>query len=154
MPRGRYPKPAHMRQNRTKKSGAATLDETQHGPVPVMPNPDRRRWYALTTTWWAHVWTSPMAGQYLPTDGDSLGRLAILVDAYYHTPSAALLAEIRLQESRFGLSPMDRSRLQWEVRRAEGAEQKRRPTLVAAPRRPGQDDPRKILMGACSKSSF
>jgi hypothetical protein len=49
-----------------------------------------------------------MAGPWIATDEDGLGRLAILWDAFYKAPNAKTLPEIRLQESRFGLSPMDR----------------------------------------------
>lgn len=84
-----------------------------------------------------------MSSQWLETDHDALGRLALLWDEFYKLPSAAALKEIRLQSALFGLSPLDRSRLQWEVSRAEEAEQKR-PKLPA--RRTGTHDPRRILM--------
>ena len=68
-----------------------------------------------------------MAGEYLQTDVDGLGRLAILIDAFYRKPNPNLLKEIRLQEARFGFSPVDRARLQWEVLKGEEAEKKRKP---------------------------
>jgi hypothetical protein len=84
-----------------------------------------------------------MASQWLATDADALGRLALLWDAFYKSPDPKTLAEIRLQESRFGLSPLDRSRLQWEVSRAEEAELKR--PAAPAVKRTGTHDPRRIL---------
>ena len=60
-----------------------------------------------------------MASQWLGTDADALGRLALLWDQFYQNPDVKVMAEIRLQEQRFGLSPLDRSRLQWEVARGE-----------------------------------
>jgi len=81
-----------------------------------------------------------MASQWLETDTDALGRLALLWDAFYREPAASLLAEIRLQESRFGLSPLDRSRLQWEIRRAE------EPGPKAPVTKRGGSDPRTLLM--------
>lgn len=84
-----------------------------------------------------------MASEYLPTDADGLGRLALLVDDYYNAPSTKLMAEIRLQEARFGLSPVDRSRLQWEVQKGEEAERKRKPK--APKTNPHHADPRGIL---------
>jgi hypothetical protein len=39
---------------------------------------------------------------------------------------AALSAEIRLQRQCFGLSPIDRRRLQWEIERTEEAQEKGR----------------------------
>ncbi len=130
--RGPAPKPAHMRQRRNKKVGAATLpapetEQVKKPKTPTLQNPDKRKFHRLTRAWWKRVWESPMAGEYLPTDIDGLARLAILVDNFYNSPSKELLAEIRLQEARFGLSPVDRSRLQWEVAKGEEAERKRKP---------------------------
>lgn len=84
-----------------------------------------------------------MAGEYIETDTDGLGRVAILIDVYYATLRPELLGEIRLQEARFGLSPLDRSRLQWEISKAEDAERRRKP----APAEPSRtvSDPRKTL---------
>jgi hypothetical protein len=83
-----------------------------------------------------------MSSRWLETDEDALGRLALLWDAFYKEPDAKVMAEIRLQEQRFGLSPLDRSRLQWEVARGEEAERKK---PQAQPRKAGAD-PRSILM--------
>ncbi len=148
MPKGRHPKPAHMRQNRTKKAGATTLEapESDHGEkpkVPTLQNPDKRKFHRLTRAWWKRVWTSPMAGEYLPTDVDGLARVALLVDEYYKKPKKETLAEIRLQEARFGLSPVDRSRLQWEVFKGEEAERKRKPPKQQ--HQASSKDPRGIL---------
>jgi hypothetical protein len=125
MARGPAPKPANLRQRTNRKSGSATISAPESPDVPSIPNPDNREWHPLTLVTWEHAWASPMASQWLESDVDGLGRTALLWDAYYHKPQATLLAEIRLQESRFGLSPLDRSRLQWEVARADEAERKR-----------------------------
>lgn len=150
MPKGRMPKPAHMRQNRTKKSGATTLQnpdasQPKRRKAPPLQNPDpsKREFHKLTRAWWKHVWESPMAGEYLTTDIDGLARVALLVDDYYKNPNKEVLAEIRLQESRFGLSPVDRSRLQWEIVKGEEAERKRKPPKTQA--EPSDIDPRGIL---------
>jgi hypothetical protein len=108
--------------------------------VPAIPNPDKRKWHHLTKKAWAHAWASPMATQWLETDADALGRLALLWDDFYRKPSADALREIRLQSALFGLSPLDRSRLQWEVRRGE--EPQRKPPTTFS--RPGPD-PRALL---------
>lgn len=144
---GPTPKPAHLRQRRNKKSGAAELSTPETPKVaPGIPNPDDRLWHALTLKWWANVWASPMAGQYLETDIDGLGRVAVLIDTYYKMPQRSeLLAEIRLQEARFGLSPLDRSRLQWEIVKAEEAERRRAPKPTASTSSKKVSDPRKVL---------
>jgi hypothetical protein len=152
MPKGRLPKPAHMRQNRTKKIGATTLqnpdtsDQPKRRKTPPLqnPDPDHRVFHELTIAWWKRVWKSPMVSEYLPTDIDGLARLAILVDDYYKNPHKEVLAEIRLQEARFGLSPIDRSRLQWEIGKGEEAERKRKPQRQQQVE-PSPADPRGIL---------
>lgn len=139
---GRRPKPAHLRQRTNRTSTHATLEARADGPVPPLPKVKGQQWSGLTRGWWARVWASPMAGQYLETDVDGLGRLAVLVEAYYAKPSVIVLAEIRQQEARFGLSPLDRSRLQWSVAQAETAEQKRKP---AEQLKRASGDPRRVL---------
>lgn len=124
--------------------------ETQSREDPELLNPDGRVFHPLTLSWWERVWSSPMAGEYLPTDVDGLARLAILVDEFYKRPDTEIMREIRLQEARFGLSPVDRSRLQWEVERGEQAERKRR--REAARPEPHPADPRGVL-GVVPKTS-
>lgn len=134
--RGPAPKPAHLRQRRNRKAGAATLTAPENPRVPELGNPDGREWHPMTLRWWQRVWESPMAGEYLDTDIDGLERLALLVDDFYNATGATarkdLMQEIRLQEARFGLSPVDRSRLQWEVQKGEEAARKRRPREQAS----------------------
>lgn len=139
---GPAPKPAHLRQRTNKKAGANTITAPTNPDVPAIPNPDARVWHPLTLAAWEHAWRSPMASQWLETDVDALGRLALAWDALYNG-SIAVMAEIRLQEQRFGLSPLDRSRLQWEVSRGEEAERRQQ---RATTRRTGTADPRAILM--------
>lgn len=145
--KGPAPKPASIRQRTNRKAGANMLSMPEDPTVPAMPNPDGRKWHELTLKAWQHAWSSPMASQWLETDIDALGRLALLWDEFYKNPGDAKkdMAEIRLQESRFGLSPLDRSRLQWEVSRGDEAERRRQQQKQAAPKRTGTD-PRSILM--------
>jgi hypothetical protein len=67
-----------------------------------------------TRAWWELVWSSPMAAVYLPSDVPTLVRLALLLDQG-SVASPKVLSEIRLLEDRFGLSPLARLRLQWQV---------------------------------------
>lgn len=142
--RGPAPKPAYLRQRTNRKPGAAALPALPARAGARVPElPAGFAWHSLTLGWWKHVWTSPMAGEYLPSDVDGLGRVALLVDAFYREQKPALLAEIRLQESRFGLSPLDRSRLQWEIERGDEADRKLRQRAQPAKRVSG--DPRALL---------
>jgi hypothetical protein len=141
--RGPAPKPAHLRQRTNQKAGHAVITAPQSPTVPAIPNPDAREWHPLTVQAWKHAWSSPMASQWIETDLDALGRLALLWDEFYQRPNANTLKEIRLQSALFGLAPLARSRLQWEVSRGEAAEQKqqRRHTTVRS-----GTDPRAVLM--------
>lgn len=93
-----------------------------------LPAGSRRRAPALgggflkaTREWWATIWASPMAAVYLDADVPALVRLARLVDLQHRGEmTAAVLSEIRQLEDRFGLSPLSRRRLQWEVSQAAG----------------------------------
>ena len=89
--------------------------------------PAEREWHPLTVRWWADVWGSPMAGEYLDADVHGLFRLALLVDDYWNagTPSARkeLAEEIRLQGQAFGPTPLDRRRLEWTVGQVERRDQ-------------------------------
>jgi hypothetical protein len=138
---GPAPKPAHLRQRTNKKAGMAVITAPDAPSVPNIPNPDGRVWHPLTVASWEHAWCSPMASQWLETDIDALGRLALAWDALYNG-TITVMPEIRLQEQRFGLSPLDRSRLQWEV--AKGQEAERKVQQQKAKRPAG--DPRAILM--------
>jgi hypothetical protein len=139
---GPAPKPAHLRQRTNKKAGIATITAPESPKVPEIPNPDARVWHPLTLKGWKHAWESAMSSQWLPTDVDGLGRLALMWDEFYKRPASQVLAEIRLQEQRFGLSPLDRSRLQWEVSRAEEAGKKKQAPVPEVRRGP---DPRSAL---------
>ena len=148
--RGPAPKPSNLRQRKNKKSGAATIpvmppiDGAKPPKPPEIPNPDARVWHVLTEKSWARAWVSPMAALWIETDVDAIGRLAILWDDFYKGDTK-LMAEIRLQEQRFGLSPLDRSRLQWEFARGEESE-KRQERRQMNPKRTGTTDPRRGLM--------
>lgn len=99
--------------------------------VPALhPRTDDGEWHPHVLDWWRAVWRSPMAPEFL--DADMKGGLYLLADLYQvrwtaSSPNELINAakEIRLQEVRFGLTPIDRRRLQWEVARGEQAEQRR-----------------------------
>lgn len=102
--------------------------------------PADRVWHSQTLRWWADVWSSPMAPEYDESDIHGLILLAVLVDAFWTEPSQALAAEIRLQRQCFGLTPIDRRRLQWEIERTDEAQErgrKRRTTAKPTPKQSG-----------------
>lgn len=102
-----------------------TRDRTPAGQVeyrelverkPARP-PTLRRGLSARTRAWFKTWTgSPQAALFTATDWARLAMLAELVDAYFAEPTPARMAEIRLNESRFGATPEDRLRLRWRFR--------------------------------------
>ena len=92
--------------------------------------------HELTLAWWADVWASPMAAEYLDADVHGLYILAALVDKFWRAPSKELAAEIRLQRVAYGLSPIDRRRLEWTMRESGEPD---------APKPRRVDDPRTVL---------
>lgn len=115
------PKHPSTRARRNKVAGARTLTVVHDVEIPELPA--ERVWHSLTESWWADIWSSPMAPEFEHSDVHGLFVLAMLVDAFWVEPSTALAGEIRLQRQCFGLTPIDRRRLQWEIDRGEVAVQ-------------------------------
>lgn len=144
---GPTPKPGSLRQRRNKTSTAARLSLNPNVEVPELPAGE---WHPRTLDWWELAWASPMASEWLDADVPGLELCAQLWDDFYTTDSpnlrVKLSAELRLQEARFGLAPMDRRRLQWEIDRGDEADtrtRRRRRAQVAPTGDPR--DPRDLL---------
>lgn len=90
-----------------------------------------------------------MAQEFVQSDVNELLLLASLVDAYWSSGNTELLSEIRLQRQCFGLTPIDRRRLQWQVTQTDEAmaRAKMRQTRQAEQRERAArtDDPREAL---------
>lgn len=104
-------------------------------------------WHPMVVEWWASVWRSPMASEYLDADVKSgLYHLAVLHNDFWtaHSLSGRLDAavEIRLQGVRFGLSPIDRRRLQWHVEQGEQAADRTEKRRREVRKPPAGADPR------------
>jgi hypothetical protein len=97
----------------------------------------------MTLAWWKDVWRSPMAKEFVRADIHGLYVLAELVDAFWQHPTKEMAGEIRLQRQCFGLTPIDRRRLQWEVERVQAAARDK--SKRKAPTKPPVEDPRKML---------
>jgi hypothetical protein len=135
--RGPAPKNASTRQRKNKKPSAAVLKASPRARVPKLPMvtdlddegaPITREWHPQAVEEWRAIWKSPMASQFMDTDGAGLAKLIVLIDDWWRatTPAARkeLSGEIRLQRLEFGLTPVARSRLQWEAAKAAEAEEK------------------------------
>lgn len=117
------PKHSSTRARRNKTSTNAILTEDHDVKAP--PLPKGVDWHPMTRAWWKDIWASPMAPEYVKADNHGLFALALLTNDFWLADSASqrstLAAEIRLQGQRYGLSPIDRRRLQWEVEKTEDA---------------------------------
>jgi hypothetical protein len=107
----------------------------------------KTEWHPMTIAFWDDVWASPMAKEYLDSDVHGLYVLAELVERYWREPNGPAAAEIRLQRQCFGLTPIDRRRLQWEVARVESTKRPRNrdPEPKTSSRRRITGDPRSVL---------
>jgi len=116
--RGPQPKDPRVRQRRNRAVTAAELEaESPLGESPPLPcRPRRRKWMDLTRVWWDDIWRSPMAPRFLEADVHGLYILAELVDRFWREPTTAMAAEIRQHRMAFGLTPIDRRRLEWTIR--------------------------------------
>ncbi len=107
-------------------------------------------WHRLTLAWWRDVWTSEVKDEYLEVDMHGLYRLAVLVDRYWRESDEGigvreLGAEIRLQQQAYGITPLDRTRLQWEVEKPDAEKRPGPPDDPPMPERPTGTDARAIL---------
>lgn len=127
---GPTPKSSRTRQRRNRVSTAATRSAPAWRLPDLPPLGGSAKWHPLTVGQWEAMRDGPFADEYLPQDFGGMVRLARLWDAANKARKPEMLAklagEIRLQEQRFGLSPIDRRRLQWEVERGEEAEERTR----------------------------
>lgn len=146
---GPTPKPAALRQRRNKVAGATTLSgggRTVRFPrLPKLLNKDQEpvTWHPWVVRWWRAIWRSPVESEIEDVDLDGLYQLA-LVKHHFYNGAIELAAEIRLERRDYGLTPLDRSRLHWEVERGEQAETRTKQRHVRSAQA-GDEDPRKAL---------
>ena len=150
---GPPPKDPRMRQRRNRVSTAATLPAmgdpagvigrlAPELPVRIAPEPP---WHPLTLAFWKEVWASPMAAEYIACDVPGLVNVARLQDAVNYG-DLEKLTELRLQRLPFGLTPLDRRRLQWEMERGETATRRLAQTKGQnLPQPTSRNDPRAAL---------
>lgn len=143
------PQPKRNPARRNAHSTKATLSVVHDVRAPLLPK--GRDWDWQTESWWRDIWASPMAPEFDESDKHGLFALAVLVDDFWKAESATeranLSKEIRLQRQCFGLTPIDRRRLQWEIDRGDVAEERTRRRKSAAEPKPdeGGPDPRSGL---------
>jgi hypothetical protein len=133
-----------LRQRTNRKAGATVLRAPERAVVPELSmRPDGTPWHPRTLEAWREFFESPMSSEWLQTDITGLEMVAVLYDEFYKTGNIECMKEIRLQRPCYGLTPLDRTRLQWEFKRGEDAERQRQ---QAAPQAVKQGaDLRKVL---------
>lgn len=149
---GPAPKPAALRQRRNKTSTRANLPSPEKAARRKVPPLFEREggWHVKVLEWWQSVWRSPMRSEYLDSDmRGGLFRLALLYQDMWTAADAKerleVAKEIRLQEVGFGLSPINRRQLQWEIEKGESAAEKTKSRKQRKPAPVPTDDPRGVL---------
>lgn len=151
---GPPPKAAAARARRNRQSTAAVIARDPEMRAPKLPpHPDAEDgvdWHPLAVAQWKAIWQSPMAPEFDDSDIHGMIVVTMLYHDFYTAKSARqraeLAAEIRLSGQRYGSSPLDRRRLQWEIEKTEDAQQRgrRRQPEPAKPAGPVVD-PRGVL---------
>lgn len=88
-----------------------------------------------------------MVSEFLPSDLHRLFVYAETYEQFWRTGDVRHAAELRNQGQYFGLTPLDRRRLQWEIRKVETADRGNPP---AESRARVQGDPRAVLHSLAS----
>lgn len=83
--------------------------------------PREATWRPATLRWWETIWASPIADEWVDADVPNLLALAVLVDEFWTTGDRQVHAEMRQASREFGLSPLSRRQLQWEVKKVTAA---------------------------------
>jgi hypothetical protein len=148
-----------VRARANKTSTRATLterteDELEEFEIPALPprhvlkRKDGQEyyveepWHPLTLEWWVDIWESPMSGEFHSSDRHGLFRVAALIDNFWKHPNKDTHAEVRLAQKDYGLTPMDRRRLEWTIESADKAraDGDKRRAAAAPPKPPSADE--------------
>ncbi|QOP66663.1 terminase small subunit [Gordonia phage GrootJr] len=173
---GPPPKDPSTRQRRHKTSSSAVLRPVEDPDIPELPPAsdwlggiedelgdmegrprETRDWPKPVVAWWNDIWSSPMSSEFQDSDIHGL-YLACFYLSQVLNPflkmsdriSASKAYEVQVRN--FGLNPMSRRSLQWEIERTEEAQdrgKKRRSKASAAAKdAPEPADPRGVTEDA------
>jgi hypothetical protein len=115
--------PEHRRELKRRSRPAQIIEEYDENGKPRYRF--EHSFHTETIRWWETIVVSPMTTEYETSDWEGLYRLAHMVDDQWWTGDAKLLPEIRQQSSLFGLAPLDRHKLKWEINRTAAAKTNR-----------------------------
>jgi hypothetical protein len=145
---GPPPKDPSIRARVNKASTRAELGEDGVDVPPMPPLPVymdsngqfvETPWHPMSVAWWEDIWPSPMAAQWHPSDIHGLYALLYLYDKFFRNPNVKDHAEIRLARQPYGLTPLDRRRLEWTLANTKTAESKANRTEPPAPKATSSD---------------
>jgi hypothetical protein len=140
------PAPKANRQRRNKTVTRAVLVDDKGGRIPPpLPKRKGRTWEPLTKEYWNSIWRSPQADKFLDVDLMRLYMFIEIVDSFWKDPSLDTLKEIRLQGQAFGLTPIDRLRLQWAVAEPDSETKSAGKSTVKGAKSLKKKDPRYAL---------
>jgi hypothetical protein len=147
------PKHPSQRARNNISSTRAILPAAPDRKLPTPRLPSDIDWNPLVVKWWKDMWAAPMSGEYHASDLHQLFLLAMLYNDFYAEEPGTnartrLSAEIRQHRMAFGLTPLDRRRLEWTIEQVDEAQDKgrrRRATAPVAPMPSVADDPRQAL---------
>ncbi|MEZ0363416.1 hypothetical protein ACAG26_06885 [Mycobacterium sp. pUA109] len=126
MPRPLKHPSARARRNKASTRATLTADHDIEAP----PLPDSFVWHPLTQRWWADLWRSPMAPEYVAMDINGLYRVAMLMNDFWcaESPKARAEAQVRLEkaDSDYGANPLARRRLEWQIEVTEDSKRRGR----------------------------
>lgn len=148
--------PKNVRARANRSSSAATLSVIHDVKTPELL-PKETEWHAMTRRWWRELWKSPTATEYHETDLQSLYQVALLVQDFWAAPDAKSRNDARLRiekaEADFGLTPLARRRLEWQIEQTEDSKAKGTKRRASATPKPASDsttgtddDPRLALV--------
>lgn len=160
---GPTPSDPNKKTRTNKTSTRATLGIIENPDIPPMPPASdyvaERAWNPAVVRWWNDIWSSPMSSEFMSSDihGLYLGCKQLhesLNTSNKPTDQASFMTKFEQTIRNFGLNPMARRALQWEIERGTEAETKtqerERKMREAAEKKTGPTgvvDPRKGLSG-------
>lgn len=140
-------KPASTRARRNKTSTRAILRAEPDIVVPGLPS--HTEWHEAVEMWWADIWSSPMAPEWCDADVHALFLAAKLMQQVWADGTSAAsrvtsATEVRHLLRECGLTPLARRSLQWEIERADEAQDRGEQRRAAKTTRPksSRPDPR------------
>lgn len=123
------------KKTRTNKTSTnAKLFAVENPEIPPMPSPEdwvkrldgQSYWNPAVIKWWTDIWSSPMSGEFSQSDihGLYLGCKQLhesLNPSNKGTEQASFMTKFEQTVRNFGLNPMSRRALQWEIDRGSEA---------------------------------